>query len=142
MAILRAIDLREGRRAFWAYLSRAVERRTIDHLRATGRRPAAVSLDELAERAAAGGGALPRALEVEPLDAAADVAGLERLMEAARLTVEERFSLIAGAYGLNDTESAAELGRRLERPVGAADIRRWRFRGREKLRRSAEIEER
>lgn len=139
MALLRSIDLREGRRAFWAYLGRAVERRTIDQLRALNRRQGTVSLDEIGERlgpeAAA---AAVRSPEADPLDSAAVSGDLTRLMDAARLSAEERFSLLAGAYGLNDTEAAGELAARSGRAVGPPDIRRWRFRGREKLRRSAD----
>jgi DNA-directed RNA polymerase specialized sigma24 family protein len=141
LALLRTVDLREGRRAFWSYLSRAVERRTIDQLRALNRRQGTVSLDEIGERlgreAEAG---LAPSTEADPLDVAALTGDLVRLMDAARLSAEERFSLVAGAYGLNDTEAAAELARRLGRAVGPPDIRRWRFRGRDKLRRAAEDE--
>jgi DNA-directed RNA polymerase specialized sigma24 family protein len=141
MALLRSIDLREGRRAFWAYLGRAVERRTIDQLRALNRRQGTVSLEEIGERlgpeAAA---AAVRSAEADPIESATASDDLTRLMDAARLSAEERFSLLAGAYGLNDTEAAQELAHRSGRPVGPPDIRRWRFRGREKLRRSAETE--
>lgn len=140
MALLRSVELREGRRAFWAYLSRAVERRTIDQLRLLSRRGSSVSLEALAEaRGGESGAGLPAA-DGDTLDQAAAVGEIERMMEAARLSPEERFSLYAGAYGLDDTESAAKLGRQLGRAVGPPDIRRWRFRGREKLRRAAERE--
>ena len=139
MALLRNVELRQGRRAFWSYLSRAVERRAIDQLRALSRHHSTVSLDEMTERLGhEPGPAGVAAAQAEPLDAIAESGDLERLMDEARLSVEERFSLIAGAYGWNDTEAAAELSRRAGRQVGAADIRRWRFRGRDKLRRAAE----
>jgi hypothetical protein len=76
----------------------------------------------------------------DPLDAVALSGDLERMMDAARLSPEERFSLVAGAYGYSDGEASEELGRRIGRAVGPPDIRRWRFRGRDKLRRSAESE--
>lgn len=142
MALLRSVDLRAGRRAFWSYLSRAVERRTIDGLRALNRRGSAVSLDELAARTGgevAVGGALDTG-EADPMESVAASGDLSRLMDAARLSPEERFALMAGAYGLNDTESAEELSKRLGRRAGPADIRRWRFRGREKLKKVAEGE--
>jgi DNA-directed RNA polymerase specialized sigma24 family protein len=141
MALLRRVDLREGRRAFWSYLSRAVERRTIDQLRALNRRQGTVSLDEIGERLGrdAEAAAAPAA-GADPLDSAAS-GDITRLMDAARLSAEERFSLLAGAYGWNDTEAAEELARRAGRSIGPPDIRRWRFRGRDKLRRSAEMDE-
>ena len=141
IALLRSVDLREGRRAFWSYLSRAVERRAIDQLRALGRGQPTVSLDEIAERSAYGA-EYPASAGDEPdrLESAALSGDLARLMGAARLSAEERFSLVAGAYGWNDTEAAAELARRVGRTVGAADVRRWRFRGRDKLRRVAELD--
>src|SRR5215216_5639500 len=131
MALLRVVELREGRRAFWSFLRRAVERRAIDQLRAIGRREGTVSLDEVAERlgrepeiasTGAGGG--------EGFDAVALSGDLARMMEAARLSPEERFSLVAGVYGFNDGETAAELTRRTGRSVTPPDVRRWRFRGR------------
>jgi DNA-directed RNA polymerase specialized sigma24 family protein len=141
MALLRAVELRQGRRAFWSFLRRAVERRAIDQLRATGRREGAVSLDELTERL----GREPEIASVgvggaEGFDAVALSGDLARMMESARLSVEERFSLVAGAYGLTDAEAATELSRRSGRGVAPPDIRRWRFRGRDKLRRVAEID--
>lgn len=136
MALLRGVELREGPRAFWSYLSTAVERRTIDHLRALTRRGSTVSLDEMEERLGREWGGAGPAVDDDPLESAA-LAEVSRLMEAARLSPEERFSLVAGAYGLNDTETAEELGRRTGRSVAPPDIRRWRFRGRDKLRRSA-----
>jgi DNA-directed RNA polymerase specialized sigma24 family protein len=136
MALLRGVELREGPRAFWSYLSTAVERRTIDHLRALTRRGSTVSLDEMEERLGREWGGEGPAAGDDPLESAA-LAEVSRLMEVARLSPEERFSLVAGAYGLNDTEAAEELARRSGRGVGPADIRRWRFRGRDKLRRSA-----
>jgi DNA-directed RNA polymerase specialized sigma24 family protein len=141
LALLRTVELRQGRRAFWSFLSRAIERRSIDQLRALSRRQGAVSLDAIAERL--GRGAEGMAVPVDqsgPFDAVALSGDLARMMEQARLSVEERFALVAGAYGLNDTEAATELSRRIGRPIGAPDIRRWRFRGRDKLRRSAEID--
>jgi len=139
MALLRRVELREGRRAFWSYLSRAVERRAIDQLRSLSRRQGSVSLEAMTERHGreGDGGVWPSAA-ADPMEVAASSGDLERLMAAARLTVEERFALFAGAYGLNDSEAASELGRRAGRAVGPPDIRRWRFRGREKLRRVAE----
>jgi DNA-directed RNA polymerase specialized sigma24 family protein len=141
MALLRSIDLREGRRAFWSYLSRAVERRTIDQLRALNRRQGTVSLDEMGERlgSEAAAAATP-SIEADPMDSAATSGDLIRMMDGARLSAEERFSLFAGAYGLNDTEAADELTRRSGRNIGPPDIRRWRFRGRDKLRRSTELD--
>jgi DNA-directed RNA polymerase specialized sigma24 family protein len=139
MALLRQVELREGRRAFWSYLSRAVERRAIDQLRLLSRRQGSVSLEEMTERhGREGDGGLWPSADTDPMDVAAAAGDLERLMTAARLSVEERFALVAGAYGLNDTEAASELSRRVGRAVGPPDIRRWRFRGREKLRRAAE----
>jgi DNA-directed RNA polymerase specialized sigma24 family protein len=139
MALLRRVELREGRRAFWSYLSRAVERRAIDQLRALSRRQGSVSLEEMTERhGREGEGGIWPSAAADPMDVAASAGDLERLITAARLTVEERFALLAGAYGLNDTEASAELSRRAGRAVGPPDIRRWRFRGREKLRRAAD----
>lgn len=142
MALLRSVDLREGRRAFWSYLSRAVERRAIDQLRALSRRQSTVSLDEMTERS---GYEVASAAfstgDAGSLDGVASTGELPRLMDAARLSTEERFSLVAGAYGLNDTEAAMELARRIGRSVTPPDIRRWRFRGRDKLRRAADLGE-
>jgi DNA-directed RNA polymerase specialized sigma24 family protein len=141
MALLRAVELRQGRRAFWSFLSRAVERRAIDQLRAVSRRQGAISLDALVEqRGGEPEGVPPPVHPSDPFDAVALSGDLARMMEAARLSVEERFALVAGAYGLNDTEAASELSRRTGRSVGPPDIRRWRFRGRDKLRRSAEFD--
>jgi DNA-directed RNA polymerase specialized sigma24 family protein len=141
MALLRSIDLREGRRAFWSYLSRAVERRTIDQLRALNRRQGAVSLDEIGERLGPEATTVAGAsLASDPMESAAAAGDLIRMMDGARLSAEERFSLLAGAYGLNDTEAAEEMSRRSGRIVGPPDIRRWRFRGRDKLRRSTEMD--
>jgi DNA-directed RNA polymerase specialized sigma24 family protein len=141
LALLRSVELREGRRAFWSYLSRAVERRAIDQLRSLSRRQGSVSLEEMAQRHGREGDGGAWAAEADPLATAAGSLDLERLMDAARLSAEERFALYAGAYGLNDTEAATELSRRVGRSVGPADIRRWRFRGRDKLRRCAEADE-
>lgn len=141
MALLRSIDLREGRRTFWSYLSRAVERRTIDQLRALNRRQGTVSLDEMGERLGPEAVTVAgTALESDPMDSAVVAGDLIRMMDGARLSAEERFALFAGAYGLNDTEAAEEMTRRSGRSVGPPDIRRWRFRGRDKLRRSTEID--
>lgn len=141
MALLRSIDLREGRRAFWAYLGRAVERRTIDQLRALNRRHGAVSLDEIGERLGPDvAAATAPAVAADPMESAAIAGDLTRMMDVARLSAEERFSLLAGAYGWNDTEAAQQLAARSGRTVGPPDIRRWRFRGRDKLRRSAETD--
>jgi DNA-directed RNA polymerase specialized sigma24 family protein len=141
MTLLRNIELREGRRAFWSFLSRAVERRAIDKLRALSRRESAASLEEITERLGREPeGVLAPATELGTFDAVALSGDLARMMEAARLSGEERFALVAGAYGFNDTEAAAELARRTGRSIGPPDIRRWRFRGRDKLRRSAEID--
>ena len=140
MAVLRSIDLREGRRAFWSYLSRAVERRAIDQLRGLGRRQETFSLDVLSERLGREPEGTALATGAAEIEAAGLSSDLERMMGEARLSAEERFSLIAGAYGLNDSEAAAELARRLDRAIGAPDIRRWRFRGRDKLRRVAELD--
>jgi DNA-directed RNA polymerase specialized sigma24 family protein len=142
MALLRSIDLREGRRAFWSYLSRAVERRTIDQLRALNRRQGTVSLDEIGQRLGRDVESIaPPAPDTDPMEGAAVTGDLTLQMDAARLSAEERFSLIAGAYGWNDTEAAQELARRLGRSVGPPDIRRWRFRGRDKLRRAGGLGE-
>jgi DNA-directed RNA polymerase specialized sigma24 family protein len=141
MALLRSIDLREGRRAFWSYLSRAVERRTIDQLRALNRRQGAVSLDEIGDRLGPEATTVAgRSLESDPMESAAAAGDLIRMMDGSRLSAEERFSLLAGAYGLSDAEAADEMNRRSGRNVGPPDIRRWRFRGRDKLRRSTEMD--
>jgi len=140
VTLLRGVELREGRRAFWAYLSRGIERRTIDQLRAHGRREGTVSLEATLEQwAAHGAGEFPAA-GGDPQDAPLSADGLSQLMHDAGLSVEERFALIAGAYGYNDTEAATELTRRLGRTVGPPDIRRWRFRGREKLRKTMDAQ--
>jgi hypothetical protein len=138
LALLREVELEHGRRAFWSYLARAVERRAIDQLRVLSRRQEAVSLEALTEQRGEGAFA-GAAVERDPQDATAALE-LTQLMDAARLGVEERFALMAGAYGLNDTEAAQQLGARVGRSVLPADIRRWRFRGREKLRRAAELD--
>lgn len=135
IALLRAIDLRQGRRAFWSYLGRAVERRAIDQLRAFGRRQRVESLDELREQHDAVEGAAFRSPHTDPDADVTNAESLLQMMAEAGLSREERYALVAGAYGLNDSEAARELGRRMARAIGPPDIRRWRFRAREKLRR-------
>lgn len=136
IALLRSVELREGRRVFWSFLSRAVERRVIDQLRAHSRADPPLSLDAVTE---ARGGDAPVELEDtragdEP-ELHAIPADLARMMLAAGLSEEERFSLVAGAHGYSDAETAASLRTRVGRTAAPSDVRRWRFRGREKLRR-------
>lgn len=138
MVVLRRIDLHEGRRAFWSYLSTAVERRAIDQLRALDRHQATESLDALAERRGDAESGLFHSPRHDPERQVTDLEALRQTMDAARLGQEERYALVAGAYGLDDREAAADLSQRLARAIGAADIRRWRFRARDKLRRVSE----